>query len=300
MSDSQMIPDQAIPSDQYDDPTDPAVAAGVNRMADGAEIPATPPPEGYQPPPNEPNMDATPDPETVVFSHGIASLAQVHAVEIAQIGVGETPPGSNNNKYTAWFPMKGAPWCDISQSWIFTASGDPMHFALCSTHIQACQSAHVWHNGHAGIDIGDLVFYDWDHDGFIDHVEWVESANANGIVTLGGNVQDRFDRWTRGYGAVVGYGRPFYSGGDALPPAVHPTMARPVPILKEGSEGTQVIALQKALNRFGANLTVDGGFGTATGDQLENFQRFMLLMTDRQYGTLTAAALDQALKGQGV
>jgi Putative peptidoglycan binding domain len=269
-------------------------------MADGDEIPATPPPDGYVPPSNQPNMDARPISDEVDFNAAIASLAQVHAIEIAQIGVAESPPGSNNNKFTAWYPMPGAPWCDISQSWIFTAAGDPMHFALCSTHIAACKQAGVWHQGHAGIALGDLVFYDWNADGFIDHIEWVESVNQVGIVTLGGNVSDRFDRWSRGFGPIVGYGRPFYAEGTPLSPAVHPMLARPVPILEDGSTGPQVRALQSALNRFGAHLAVDGGFGTQTGDQLENFQRFMGLVTDRQYGQLTAGALDMALKGQGV
>jgi hypothetical protein len=301
MAENETRPEIEIPTgDPMMGVYDPATLAETSTLADGDEIPATPPPDGYLPPPTEPDEVSDPDVIILEFTAAPASLAQVHAIELAQIGVGESPAGSNNNKFTAWYPMANAPWCDICQSWIFTAAGDALHFAYCPSHINAAKAAGVWRDGHAGIAIGDLVFYDWDHDGVADHIEWVESVGQFGIVTLGGNVADRFDRWSRGFGDVLGYGRPFYGSGDVPPPSVHPSMARPVPPLQAGSTGPQVVALQAALDRFGAQLERNGVFGDSTTKQLKNFQRFMGLGVDGQYGTESAKALDLALRGQGV
>ena len=38
---------------------------------------------------------------------------------ITQLGVVESPPGSNNQKYGSWYGMNGQPWCMIFVSWCF-------------------------------------------------------------------------------------------------------------------------------------------------------------------------------------
>jgi len=230
-----------------------------------------------------------------------ATLATVHAIEVAQIGVGEYPPGSNHNKFTDWYGMSG-PWCDMSQSWIFTAAGMPMRYAYCPTHIDAFKSLGAWHNGAAGIAMGDLVFYDWNRDGIADHVEWVEAVAGGSLTTLGGNVADRFGRWYRGESQVMGFGRPTYAHAPA-PPPVKPGqhVIRPVPTLVKTTSlqvNPQVKYLQIALNHFHGQLLVDGLFGGSTETAVKNFQKVVKILVDGVYGPDTAHHLDEALTAQ--
>lgn len=223
-----------------------------------------------------------------------ATLQQVHAIEVSQIGVGENPPGSNNNKFTQWYGLTG-PWCDMFQSWCFTAAGIPMKYAYCPYHINAFKALNSWHQSHEGIQMGDLVFYDWNHDGVADHIEWVESVSQTGIVTIGGNVSDKVGRWSRSYADVMGYGRPIYAPAPVpAPPAPAPKPPAPVvhPLIQQGSKGAAVVYLQTVLNKWGAGLTVDGDFGPKTDTAVRNLQRFWKLSVDGQVGPNTWKVVD--------
>lgn len=60
-----------------------------------------------------------------------------------------------------------------------------------------------------------------------------------------------------------------------------------VPTLEESSWGEAVVILQQALNRWGANLTLDGVFGTCTKFEVLRFQRQRGLMIDGIVGSRT-------------
>lgn len=62
-------------------------------------------------------------------------------------------------------------------------------------------------------------------------------------------------------------------------------------ILKYGSKGAAVAALQRALNAAGAALETDGDFGEKTEAALMAYQAAQGLMADGRYGPDTAAAL---------
>lgn len=62
-------------------------------------------------------------------------------------------------------------------------------------------------------------------------------------------------------------------------------------ILRIGARGPAVERLQAALNRFGADLAVDGAFGRATEIAVEKFQLGHRLAADGVVGPKTAAAL---------
>lgn len=51
-------------------------------------------------------------------------------------------------------------------------------------------------------------------------------------------------------------------------------------VLRKGSKGEQVKTLQRLLNAFGANLNVDGDFGSKTYAALESYQRSNNLLVD--------------------
>lgn len=80
--------------------------------------------------------------------------------------------------------------------------------------------------------------------------------------------------------------------GDAAGQPTRTTPAAPaVGVLRIGARGPAVQRLQTALNRFGAELAVDGAFGRATEIAVEKFQVAYRLIPDGVVGPKTAAAL---------
>lgn len=66
-------------------------------------------------------------------------------------------------------------------------------------------------------------------------------------------------------------------------------------LLKNGSAGTDVKALQELLNQLGAALVVDGKFGSKTEAAVIAFQKKSGLKQDGKYGNQTHAALMAAI-----
>ena len=92
------------------------------------------------------------------------------------------------------------------------------------------------------------------------------------------------------------YGDAMFTGGGAAKPdtpASEYTLG--TRILKKGSKGTDVKALQEFLNRLGAELAVDGEFGSATESAVKAFQQKHALEVDGKYGVKTHTALMRAV-----
>ena len=104
-------------------------------------------------------------------------------------------------------------------------------------------------------------------------------------------------KWTHWYQLpFVDYGDAMFTGGGAAKPdtpASEYTLG--TRILKKGSKGTDVKALQEFLNRLGAELAVDGEFGSATESAVKVFQQKHALEVDGKYGVKTHAALMRAV-----
>ena len=49
----------------------------------------------------------------------MAKASDVLKVAASQIGVKESPAGSNRSKYGKWFGLNGVPWCAIFLDWCF-------------------------------------------------------------------------------------------------------------------------------------------------------------------------------------
>ena len=77
-------------------------------------------------------------------------------------------------------------------------------------------------------------------------------------------------------------------------------LAADAAVLKKGSKGDEVVALQKKLKQWGYyDGAVDGVFGSGTEKAVQYFQRKNGLVADGVVGAKTAAALGMTLSGGG-
>lgn len=101
-------------------------------------------------------------------------------------------------------------------------------------------------------------------------------------------LEDRRGNTSRAKAAIVRI-EGMMLGGDAA------VGARPV--LRRGSKGDAVVALQIALQKLGFMVAIDGDFGPGSEVAVARFQRDQRLDVDGIVGPGTWAALDKAVKG---
>ena len=137
----------------------------------------------------------------------------------------------------------------------------------------------LYKDGHAGYYIGDGYAVEW------------QGFNAGCVKT-----QVKKRPWTHWYKL------PFINYGDTsgAQQAVEAVTAYTLGsrLLKKGSSGSDVKALQELLNQLGAALTVDGEFGSKTETAVKAFQKKASLKQDGKYGDQTHAALMAAVSEQ--
>lgn len=150
--------------------------------------------------------------------------AAVLDVARSWLGTKEDPAGSNHCGITEWYAdtsglewtRRGNPWCDMSVSKWLSDAGLPTLYCYCPTHVNAFKlgTAGSWIGG-GDPQPGDVVFFDWNHDGIADHVGLVEVVNNDGTVTtIEGNVADAVRRQIRTRAVILGFGRPHYTQED--------------------------------------------------------------------------------------
>lgn len=139
----------------------------------------------------------------------------------SQLGVCETPMGSNNTIYNSWFygrPVHGAayPWCSVFVSWLFAQLN-----ARSLIHIYSAYSGDILNAmRRAGEEVnildvkpGDIVTYDYGDGGMTDHIGIVEMRiGPRSFWTIEGNTNDcvkRHER-TQGSGISMWFTRPKY------------------------------------------------------------------------------------------
>lgn len=217
------------------------------------------------------------------------------------LGTTEHPPGSNHNYITQWYndhvdnKTGDGPWCDMSVTMWGARSGNQSvvgTFAYTVYHARWFEGRGQWHAGTTGIRAGDVVFFDWGgsrHIDNIDHVGVVERVEGSEIHTIEGNSQDVCRRVVRDDTYICGYGRPAY----VAPAVVAPSGAQ---VLKAGSTGDRVRALQRALNKvLSLSLKVDGEFGPVTKAAVKKLQGKAKIAVDGEYGKNSARALKDML-----
>lgn len=139
-----------------------------------------------------------------------------------QIGVKESPPGSNKVKYNTWYygrEVSGAayPWCMVFVQWVFDQAGVelPARTASCGALMRAAKAAGCWVT--KGYQSGDVVIYDFPGGAATDHCGIVESVDGTSISAIEGNTSSASDadggaveRRARKFSQIVGAVRPSY------------------------------------------------------------------------------------------
>ena len=99
-----------------------------------------------------------------------------------ELGVKESPAGSNRTKYGRWYGLDGQPWCMMFVQWCFAQAGQKLPYttASCSGLLNWCRRHHKEYIV-AKPQPGDVVIYSFGHTGI------VESVGAGTVTVIEGN-----------------------------------------------------------------------------------------------------------------
>ncbi len=159
----------------------------------------------------------------------MATANDVLRVAASQIGMEESPAGSNKTKYGEWYGMNGQPWCAIWVSWVFSQVGALNivgKYAYCPSWVNHAKSIGRWLDREAKPQPGDIIFFS--NGKRACHVGIVERRNGtSSVTTIEGNTSRASNdnggavmRRTRGYGSVgsswyiLGFFRPDWDGSN--------------------------------------------------------------------------------------
>ena len=142
----------------------------------------------------------------------VPSTPDVVKTALTQLGnVGGRP-------YWSWWGYSyRVPWCAIFVSWCADRSGDidagitPM-FENCPFGSDCYREKGLWRDRNYRPSAGDIIFFDWEHDGVTDHVGIVEHCENGIVFTVEGNSDDkcREKQYYVGSLSIYGYGiRPY-------------------------------------------------------------------------------------------
>ena len=231
-------------------------------------------------------------------------------IEVAKKEVGTIEgPKDNETKYGKWTGANFLPWCQSFVSWCaFTSGLDPKKYPKSASTVAAAdffKKNNRWADSRNDDPTpGDWIYFDFPDDGVnrISHVGICIKNNGDGTIqVIEGNTSGTAKgdqrnggmcvEKTRAYvknnkpklmNAIVGWGRPVYSGEEDLPllskvgssdapvkstPAA-PAAKKEFKPFKTGAKGTSVKKVQQALG-----LTADGAFGPGTDKAVKDFQK---------------------------
>ncbi|WMS41705.1 TIGR02594 family protein [Acuticoccus sp. MNP-M23] len=145
---------------------------------------------------------------------------------------------------------------------------------------------------------GAIVVFPRGSNPLYGHVGIVETVNANGTVTVvNGNVSNEVRRSVFRSASILPDGIRWPPG--AMPPleagAHQSDLPLGVRVLRHGSRGKDVEALQRDLNVLGYGLETDGDFGARTRDAVMRFEARRSLTADGAADPAMLAALSTAV-----
>lgn len=150
--------------------------------------------------------------------------------------IGYVEGANKDNIFGAWFGANHTAWCAEFVSYCFAHSGagalianaqTPKGFSSCGKGIAFFKAHKAWLPA-VEAKAGDVVFFDWDHDGEQDHVGIVVSNDpkTKTMHTIEGNTSDTnhsnggiVQAKVRNYGVIMGVGRPAWPVVKPVAPA---------------------------------------------------------------------------------
>jgi len=145
-------------------------------------------------------------------------------VEVAKAQIGNV----GGDKFWKWYGFNShVHWCACFVSWCgdqcgYIEDGIIPKFAVVGNGASWFKSRHRWSGRGYSPHPGDIIFFDYEQDGVLDHVGIVESCDGKTVVTIEGNSGNACKRQTYVKGSLViaGYGCPAYqtisfTGGNA-------------------------------------------------------------------------------------
>lgn len=147
-----------------------------------------------------------------VINGTFAGSTDIVEIALSQLGnVGGEP-------YWSWygFPSR-VEWCATFVSWVanqagYIDSGVIPKFAACRNGVEWFKAMGEWQNKGYIPKSGDIIFFDWEVDGIVNHVGIVERVDNNTVYTVEGNSNDecRERSYNINDNIIFGYGTPSY------------------------------------------------------------------------------------------
>lgn len=124
-------------------------------------------------------------------------MSKLIEIALSQVGTKENPPNSNKVIYNTWIWGKAVegsayPWCGAFVSWVYDQAGMTIKHAGLAKGFVGCPFA-VGHVGEWGRIVtipepGDVVFFDWDGNGKLDHTGiFVKDSGGGMFQSIEGN-----------------------------------------------------------------------------------------------------------------
>lgn len=148
-------------------------------------------------------------------------MADVLNIACGQLGVTESPAGSNRTKYGKWMGLDGQPWCMSFVQWCFHQAGTPLPHKTGS-----CSALLNWYQKNRpecvvkGPQPGDIAIFTFGHTGIVEKalpgsvmcIEGNTSPGQSGSQDNGGGVYRR----QRNLALVRAFIRPFPKKEDIM------------------------------------------------------------------------------------
>lgn len=140
-------------------------------------------------------------------------------VKVAEAQLGNV----GGDKFWKWYGFNShVHWCACFVSWCgnqcgYIKAGIIPKFAVVGNGASWFKARHRWASGGYSPKPGDVIFFDWNHDGVLDHVGFVEACDGKTVTTIEGNSGNACRRQTyrRGAASIAGYGLVIITGGGS-------------------------------------------------------------------------------------
>ena len=149
------------------------------------------------------------DPEYVEHVLRYYHFGNSNIIEIARKEIGN----KGGEKYWRWYGFNQREnWCAIFVSWCANESGIINNtipkFSLCTDGVKWYKDHNKWKNKSYIPQTGDIIFFDWNGDGHVQHVGIVEKVENDKVCTIEGNSKDevRNKNYSLTNKSIYGYG----------------------------------------------------------------------------------------------